>query len=93
MQPDLHEHYVQQDGLHCIESAIPTEVLVIYDTQIHCKENCKTAWAHEVDQGHCHEDMAIPLASAHFVCFGHLAKGIPKYRLTNGFKGASSLAN
>lgn len=39
------------------------------------------------------EDVTIQLAGADSVGFGHLAKGIPKYRLTSGFKGASSLAN
>lgn len=39
----LHQHNVQQDSLHGIESTIPTEVLIVDDTKIDCKEDGKAA--------------------------------------------------
>ena len=39
----LHQHNIQQDGLHGIESAVAAEVLVVDDPKVNCKEDSKAA--------------------------------------------------
>jgi len=39
----LHQHYIQQNCLHGIKSAVSAEVLVVDDPKVHCKEDCKAA--------------------------------------------------
>ena len=53
----LHQHYVQQNCLHGIESAISAEILVVDDPKVYCKEDCKAA-SREGSQSEMPEDAA-----------------------------------
>ncbi len=43
VKTSLHQHNVQQDSLHGIESAVSAEILVVDDAKVDCKEDCKAA--------------------------------------------------